>query len=131
MRIIRTSVRFLLILALSFLLGGAAIARISHEAQAPAKVYLSGEGSGVSIVKLCDSKSLLDHQGTPVNIKHIHACGACVIADATVISFDPINPIAFVLAPEKTPAYFPEPIADWATVPPAAPALSHAPPFFS
>lgn len=130
MRIFRIVARILFILALSLSLGGAATARVFHEVQAPGKVYLSGEGDG-SIIQLCDSKQILNHQGAPVKIGHIHACGACIATSAAILSLDPVTPIAFVLIPSKAPLYFPEPVVDWAAVPPAAPQTAHAPPSFS
>lgn len=130
MRIIKIVARILLIFALSLSLGGAATARIFHETQAPGKVYLSSE-SGGSILQLCDSKQILNHQGAPVKITHIHACGACVATGVAVTSLDPVTPVIFVLIPRKAPLFFPELIIDWASVPPAAPRTAHAPPSFS
>ena len=130
MRIIEKIVRSLLVVSLSMSLGGAAIARVSHEVKAPAKIYAAAEND-TSILRLCDANQIQDHKGSPVKLVHIHACGACVTASVTIPSFDPISPLAFVLAPQKWTAYFPEPIVDWASVPPAAPPYSHAPPSFS
>lgn len=130
MRFIKIVARTLLILALSLSLGGAATARIFHETQAPGKVYLSGMSDG-SILQLCDSKQIMDHRGAPVKIGHIHACGACIATSVVIISFDPVTPIAFVLIPSKAALYFPEPVVDWASVPPAAPRTAQAPPSFS
>lgn len=121
----------ILTIALSFALGSAAIARSSHEAHAPQKVFVSGKAN-VPIIQLCSAKQLLDDKGAPVKIVHINACGKCVIGG--VISSACVEPINIVLQlllpPTKSSVYY-APLTIGVKVPPAAPRASQAPPVFS
>ena len=131
MRILKKLASFLLAIALSFALGAAAVARVSHETHAPQKVFVSGQAKA-SIVQLCSSKQIVDQKGSPLKIVHINACGKCVVGDgATTQLFEPRKVLVETLTPPVQIQVYVEPVASWVSVPPAAPRASQAPPTFS
>lgn len=131
MLLLQKLMRFILAIVLSFALGGAAVARTSHEAHAPQKVFVAG-GANSSIVQLCSSKQLVDHSGSPIKIVHISACGMCISGDITNHEdIAPLTSVLMVLVPLVVISIERETTDGLISIPPAAPRASQAPPIYS
>ncbi|RTL83018.1 MAG: hypothetical protein EKK29_15270 [Hyphomicrobiales bacterium] len=121
--------RFFLAVMLAMVLGMAGVARASHEAHAPAQVYLSADDQALT-GQICLSFHV-DQAGAPVKSAHIHACGDCLfaVAQQTVIA-PPMTVLLRLQAPKRL-SFDPQPPVHTAGVERVSPHSPRAPPVFS
>ncbi len=121
--------RFSLALALATVLAMAGVARASHEAHAPAQVFLSADDQALS-GKTCLSFHV-DEAGLPIKRVHIHACGDCLFAIDQQMIVDPPTTVLLRLQAPKRLAFDPQPPVHIAGVEQFSSHSPRAPPLFS
>lgn len=94
------SFRLSLAILLALVLGMASVARASHEAHAPSRLILTGQGERLAGPNCVPHG--VDEDGRPVRLIHIHSCGDCLSALDVLAAPLPPMTVALVLdAPRR------------------------------
>lgn len=129
MGVISKFAKLALALALATVLGMAGVARASHEAYAPTRVFLSDQDQ-TRVGTNCLSFHV-DGNGVPVKPLHIHACGDCLFAVDGQWVIDPPMTVLLRLRAPKRLTFEPQPPVHMASVERFSPHAPRAPPVLS
>jgi hypothetical protein len=127
---IAKSLRIAVAVLLAIFHGGASVARSSHEAYAPSRVFLS-EGVGPNFAEAdCFSQYVTEH-GAPVKPLHIHGCELCLFAVYGTLTPTAPQAVFLHLLPSKRPVSFDCDISVATGVRNKSSNVPRAPPFLS